>query len=208
MRRLLPALLAASLAAGLGPPPADAETEPWDTSAAIVGDSLTADSASYFPANWFVNGFGFRTMEGSAQRVADAAVGRGRIVTALGTNDVSVVQADPEITDPEAYWLGSIRAIKVALNRSGSDACRVWVTVRDTGTTYGEEWHALARRFNVLLRARTLHAVNWSWHAREGAADPAWFEPDGLHLTQAGRQEYARFIRTRSLRMCRGAPAG
>ena len=89
------------------------------------------------------------------------------------------------------YRQGIDRVMRAALAQGAKGV--VWVTLRETRASY----HAT----NVAIRGaalswRPLQVADWNAHSR----GRAWFRPDGLHLTAAGADALAAFLRPYVLR--------
>lgn len=87
---------------------------------------------------------------------------------------------------PYGYRQGIDRVLRAAL-RQGADGV-VWVTLRETRDVYAATNRAIrsaAKRWTPLVVA--------DWNAY--SAGKPWFGADGVHLTSAGAEALARFLR-------------
>jgi hypothetical protein len=87
---------------------------------------------------------------------------------------------------------GSITSADIAetLRILGRDRELVLVTPRELGGGSGSD--AATVRASARERPRQIHVLDWV-HESEG--HPAWFQPDGLHLTFAGADAFTRSLR-------------
>lgn len=119
----------------------------------------------------------------------DAVVSYGR-----GLGDVLIVDVGYN-EDSVGYRRGIDRIMRAALARGVKGV--VWVTLRETIPTY--RWTNGAIR-SALARWRRLEVADWNVYS---AGRPGWFGRDGLHLTAAGADGLARFLRPYVLRAAR-----
>lgn len=95
---------------------------------------------------------------------------------------------------PQGYGRGIDRVMRAALGEGVSGV--VWVTLREKSDPYRETNAAIraaARRWPQLLVA------DWNRHS----AGRQWFARDGLHLSTAGADALAGFLRPFVLRAAR-----
>ena len=166
------ALLAAALAGGCG------SDRP---SAAVVGDSLTADATQEIEATVEppvdIDGVPGATIEASLARIQLVARRRPEVViVALGTNDGFFGAPDPG------------GAARQALDALDEVSCVRWIGVAAV--------HDEPALVNVpIAEAVASHDnaafVNW---AEVAAGHPGWFQPDGIHHTERGQRAFADAI--------------
>ncbi len=87
---------------------------------------------------------------------------------------------------------GSVTPSNIAetLRILGRSRQLVLVTPRELGGGSGSDAETV--RSSVRTRPLQIHVVDW---VRESAGHPEWFQPDGLHLTFAGADAFARSLR-------------
>jgi hypothetical protein len=98
--------------------------------------------------------------------------------------------------DGRGYRAGIDEVMRAAL---GQGATRViWVTLRETDPVYRGANAAIA---DAARRWPELRVADWNAYSR----GKPWFRDDGLHLTAAGADELAAFLRARVLEASRAA---
>jgi hypothetical protein len=111
-------------------------------------------------------------------------------VEALGPQLGDVLVVDVGYNEGSAGYGRGIDQVMRAARAAGA-SCVVWVTLRESGS-YGDVYrstNAVIRR--AAARWPQLVVADWNEHS-DGRA---WFAGDGLHLTPAGAEALARFLR-------------
>lgn len=130
----------------------------------------------------------------AVEAVRERAGGHEIVVVATGYND-----ADPAFDD-------AVRAVLAEARTAGVRRV-VWVTLRtDHGYSIpgsGGSGAAHHRHNNAVLRAiassdELLEVAEWDRYA---LGRPEWFAPDGVHLSSAGADAFARFVSAEVLRL-------
>ena len=114
------------------------------------------------------------------------------VVEAYGRQLGDVLVVSVGYNDGSAGYGRGIDQVLRAARRAGVDGV-VWVTLREAGE-HGDVYRAT----NIAIRdaaRRWPELVVADWNAF--SADRTWFRPDGLHLTPAGAEALARFLRPR-----------
>jgi hypothetical protein len=102
-----------------------------------------------------------------------------------GLGDVLIVDVGYN-EDAHGYAQGIDRVMRAALAQGAKGV--VWVTLRQTRDSY--RWTNISIRV-ASKRWHHLYVADWNAHS----AGKPWFASDGLHLTPAGADALARFLR-------------
>lgn len=108
------------------------------------------------------------------------------MVVAFGSNDVGRNRSETQMRS-------SIDRVNRVL---AGHPCVLWTAVKVDGIDFygGGHWVRSAQRWNRLITDRAGGTV-LDWNAI-AATHPGYFVEDGLHMTLAGRQACAAFLRT------------
>jgi hypothetical protein len=162
---------------------------------AIIGDSVTYDAREEIARlDGFVRAYGgVDMMQGRPAVVQFERRGYERVVIALGLNDVSYHATPTELR----------QRIRQIMSRDAQGIeCVLWVDLKTTSNTHAA-WPSRSGRFNSILNELApqygVRVLRWSLMA---AQHPAWFRHDGLHLTAAGQNGYARWLDNRVDHFC------
>ena len=152
----------------------------------VVGDSLSYAARNLFPAQWWVRAWPGLALYQAFPLLTDSHPrGAPCVVIAFGSNDVGHNRSEVQMRS----------SIDRANGLLAGHPCVLWTTVKVAGVGfYGHgQWVRSAQRWNRLVADHAVGTVlDWNTIA---ATHPRWFVEDGLHMTLAGRQAYAAFLR-------------
>lgn len=157
----------------------------------LFGDSLMKGVPSQ-PPLLRINHRDGRTVALSSGSLASAVANSSPdvVVIALGSNDVAQDRTRAQMEGDLLRALGRVEEVP----------CVVLTTVSAFGTPfYNPRWTSAANRFNRLVFSQGVAVVNWNRAVRE---NPTFLLPDGLHLTDGGREAYLGLILTRVAEAC------
>ena len=152
----------------------------------VVGDSLAYGARNLFPVGWWVRAWPGLALYQAFPLLTDSQPRGARcVVIAFGSNDVGHNRSEVQMRS----------SINRANRLLAGHPCVLWTTVKVAGIGfYGHgQWVRSAQRWNRLVTAHAAGTV-LDWNAI-AATHPRWFVEDGLHMTLAGRQAYAAFLR-------------
>jgi hypothetical protein len=153
----------------------------------VVGDSLSYGARNLLPAHWWVRAWPGLALYQALPLLTDSHPGSARcVVVAFGSNDVGRNRSETQMRS-------SIDRVNRVL---AGHPCVLWTTVKVDGIGFygGGHWVRSAQRWNRLIADHARGTV-LDWNAI-AATHPRYFVEDGLHMTLAGRQAYAAFLRT------------
>lgn len=194
-------LLLASLTLLCGSASAASEAKPHAT---FVGDSVS-ESIDYTPSARRIlqRSFAIRFDLATCRRlVAPSCSFNGstpstalQAVRALGSGLGSVLIVNVGYNEGSSGYGSGIDRVMRAARRAGTRGV-VWLTLRESGP-----YRSVYRSTNAAIRraaGRWPDLVVADWHAFSSGRP--WFRDDGLHLTPAGADALARFVRVHALR--------
>lgn len=183
---------------------------------AVVGDSITNQSSyaiteelgrhGYVASASGVNGAGIAQMTPALASAVSPGGGADVVVAALGTNNAFFAAMDDQRHEDLDRSIADLDdAVRQVTDGPADGAyapsarCVVWVNVNDhtpvleLPTNGARLNQAIADRLEAeRARGRDVVLVDFATASRD---QPAWFLPDGIHLTATGQQAYARLIR-------------
>jgi GDSL-like lipase/acylhydrolase family protein len=187
MRRLIYSMVLAVLTAG---PLASCTWPPSPTEPPFVGgDSLTVQTSiteGALPPGWdVVSNLGWQAenvQPNLTERVSDRTRSPGRVVFALGQNDGG-----------NGFDATDAQQLTQLAETPHGDACIRWLLPHYAGTDPTHITGIQAVRDWITVYAAAHGQGTFDWRPR-AQAHPEYVDPDGIHLTTAGRLAYGQLI--------------
>lgn len=166
------------------------------TRVTVFGDSA-ATAMAYDPVakRTLGRGIDLRLEVASCRRVGDASCPYGGVrppnvidrATQLGADLGPVVVVIAGYNDYEANYAGNIEQALAAFRRAGVERV-LWATLRESRQSYAS-MNDMIR--DAARRHPEITVVDWNAVSRN---NPAWFQPDGIHLTATGAEGMASLV--------------